>query len=122
MTVRAATLSTILAIVPAAASLSDMAADDSHAQQRIAVEGTRRLNLFCLEQGTPTVLLESGSGGSTADWWRIQGRLADITRTCAYDRAEYGYSDPARRPSDAGAAVDVDGKKVKLATCSSSPC
>ncbi|WP_419730366.1 alpha/beta fold hydrolase [Lichenicola sp.] len=101
-----ALLLTILTIAPAAASSADTAAEDSHPQRLVAVEDTRRLNLFCLGQGSPTVLLESGSGGSTADWWRIQDRLGQITRTCAYDRAGYGYSDPARRPSDAAAAVD----------------
>ncbi|TLU73718.1 alpha/beta fold hydrolase [Lichenicoccus roseus] len=106
MTIRAALLLTLLAIVPAAASPADNAIGYSHPQRRISVGGGRRLNLFCIGDGTPTVILEAGSGGSTADWWRIQQRLAGRTRTCAYDRAGYGYSDPARRPSDAEAAVD----------------
>ncbi len=76
------------------------------AQRLVAVEGARRLNLFCLGQGRPTVLLDAGSGGSTVDWRRVQGSLAQSTRTCAYDRAGYGFSDPALRPSDARNAVD----------------
>jgi len=52
------------------------------------------------------VILEAGSGGSTLDWRRVQARIAATTRTCAYDRAGYGLSDPARRPSDARDAAD----------------
>lgn len=104
--IRAVVLWTILATAPAAASPLRTAIDDCHPQTRVAVEGPRRLNLFCLGQGDPVVLLEAGSGGSTADWWRIQERLAAITRTCAYDRAGYGYSDPSRHPASAGAAAD----------------
>lgn len=104
--IRAFVLSTLLMVAPAEASPIATAIADAHSQRRVVVEGQRHLNLFCLGHGRPIVVLEAGSGGSTADWWRIQERLATVTRTCAYDRAGYGYSDPAPRPSSAEAAVD----------------
>ncbi len=90
----------------ASAAASVEAADYVHPQQRVAMDGTRRLNLFCIGHGTPTVLLDAGSGGSTLDWRMVQGSIASLTKTCAYDRAGYGFSDPANRPSDARNAVD----------------
>lgn len=105
----------ILATMPAAASPADIAAMDARPQSLVAVEGKRRLNLVCIGAGRPTVLLESGSGGSAADWWHVQKQLATITRTCAYDRAGYGYSDPPRQPSDAEAATDDLHRLIEVA-------
>lgn len=82
------------------------AAEYVRPQALVAVEGTRRLNLFCLGHGSPAVLLDAGSGGSTLDWRDVQRPIARLTRTCSYDRAGYGFSDPATRPSDARNAVD----------------
>lgn len=78
----------------------------THPQVLIAVDGSRRLNLFCIGHGTPVVILDAGTGGSTASWQDVQGRIAQTTTVCSYDRAGYGFSDPATRPSDATNAVD----------------
>jgi pimeloyl-ACP methyl ester carboxylesterase len=76
--------------------------------QLVAVEGGRRLNLFCLGSGAPVVVLESGAGDGTTAWRKVQSEIAKTTRVCAYDRAGYGFSDPADRPSDArNAAADL---------------
>ncbi|MBC7668364.1 MAG: alpha/beta hydrolase [Gemmatimonadaceae bacterium] len=74
--------------------------------QRVAVDGSRRLNLMCLGQGAPVVVLESGLGEDSLAWRRLQERVATVTRVCAYDRAGYGHSDPAARASDAVNTVD----------------
>lgn len=58
--------------------------------------GGYRLHLFCMGQsknGTPTVLFESGAGGSSSDWIPIQEKLSKRAKICAYDRAGYGWSD-----------------------------
>lgn len=73
--------------------------------QAVAVEPGRHLNLVCLGHGAPTVLLESGMGDDSLAWRKVQARIATFTRVCAYDRAGYGLSDAARRPSDADGAV-----------------
>jgi len=56
------------------------------------------LNLNCTGKGSPTVVLDSGLGGSSLDWLRIQPEIAKFTRVCSYDRAGYGWSDPSLEP------------------------
>ena len=73
--------------------------------QAVAVEPGRHLNLVCLGQGAPTVLLESGFGDDSLAWRKVQARVGAFTRVCSYDRAGYGLSDAAQRPSDADNAV-----------------
>lgn len=58
--------------------------------------GGDHLHLFCIgesKKGIPTVLFESGVGGSSADWIPIQVKLSKRTRMCAYERPGYGWSD-----------------------------
>ncbi|KRB48912.1 hypothetical protein ASE02_01040 [Phenylobacterium sp. Root700] len=74
-------------------------------RQAVAVEPGRHLNLVCLGQGAPTVLLESGFGDDSLAWRKVQARVGAFTRVCSYDRAGYGLSDAARRRSDADNAV-----------------
>ena len=64
--------------------------------------GGRRLHLYCLGEGAPTVILEGGLLDSWLAWSLVQPELAKSTRVCAYDRAGYGYSDdgPYPRTSD----------------------
>jgi pimeloyl-ACP methyl ester carboxylesterase len=68
--------------------------------------GGYRLHLFCLGEnsgGRPTVVFETGLGGfaTSADWARVQPEVAKTTRSCAYDRAGLGWSDPGPGPRDA---------------------
>jgi pimeloyl-ACP methyl ester carboxylesterase len=71
--------------------------------QLFEVDG-RRLYLDCRGQGSPTVVLDAGSGSDSATWAAALDGLAAITRTCAYDRAGRGRSDPADRHTLADAA------------------
>jgi pimeloyl-ACP methyl ester carboxylesterase len=77
----------------------------ANTHQAVAVEPGRHLNLVCLGQGAPTVILESGMGDDSLAWRKVQARIATFTRVCAYDRAGYGLSDAARRASDADNTV-----------------
>lgn len=62
--------------------------------QMVEVGRRSRLSLYCAGSGSPTVLLESGFGGGTAaTWMKLQPRLSEVTRTCSYDRAGYGFSE-----------------------------
>ena len=74
-------------------------------RQAVEVEPGRRLNLVCLGQGSPAVMLEAGMGDDSLAWRKVQAGIAAFTRTCAYDRAGYGLSDAARRASDADNTV-----------------
>ena len=78
----------------------------THAQWLVEVEPGRRLNLYCLGHGTPTVVFESGLTDETVTWALVQPAIAAHTRACSYDRAGIGYSDPQRRPGDSANVVD----------------
>ncbi len=72
--------------------------------------GARSMRLVCAgpASGSPTILMESGAFGFSADWAVVQARLAAKgVRSCAYDRAGLGFSDPGPGPRD-GAAVMAD--------------
>ena len=60
--------------------------------------GSIRMNIDCSGQGSPTVILESGSGGPSVDWLMVQPEVAKFSRVCSYDRAGYGWSDPGPEP------------------------
>jgi pimeloyl-ACP methyl ester carboxylesterase len=60
--------------------------------------GSIRMNIDCGGQGSPTVILESGSGGPSIDWLMVQPEVAKFARVCSYDRAGYGWSDSGTAP------------------------
>ena len=61
--------------------------------------GGRTLNIFCSGEGSPTVILDSGGHTAGYTWIGIQPEIAKLTRTCWYDRAGYGWSDPLPPPA-----------------------
>ncbi len=84
-------------------------------QQLVTVDGARRINLYCVGSGEPTVLLEAGAGNDMVTWRLVQADIAGLTRVCAYDRAGLGFSDPATRPSDVRNLADDLGRLVAAA-------
>jgi pimeloyl-ACP methyl ester carboxylesterase len=68
--------------------------------------GGYRLHLFCEGTGSPTVVMESGSGDSSLDWELIRPEITQITRTCVYDRAGLGWSDLSPRPRTAESIME----------------
>src|SRR5579872_6467909 len=60
--------------------------------------GGRTLNLYCAGQGTPTVILEPGGNSPGYSQLSLQSKMAAFTRTCWYDRAGVGWSDPPSSP------------------------
>src|ERR671912_1474004 len=63
--------------------------------------GGHSLHINCVGQGSPTVLLDAGSGGFSAQWVRVQRQVSGTTRVCAYDRAGLGWSEMGPDPRDA---------------------
>lgn len=59
----------------------------------------RVINLDCRGTGSPTIVLEPGWGSWSIDWAPVHDALAQVTRTCAYDRAGMGFSSPGNRPA-----------------------
>lgn len=104
----AATLA-IAATAVHAAGADDTEARDApytKAEQLVDVDHGRRLNLYCVGEGSPTVVFDAGLGGNTGSWDTVQPAVAQKTRTCAYDRAGLGFSDPATRPGTSANIVD----------------
>ena len=77
--------------------------------------GGRKIRIVCegpLSSGgkpdKPLVVTESGIFGFAADWGEVQkGLTAAGIRSCAYDRAGLGWSDPGPSPRD-GIAIVTD--------------
>jgi pimeloyl-ACP methyl ester carboxylesterase len=63
--------------------------------------GGYKLHIFCMGQGSPTVILDHVGAGNSAQWALVQPEIAKTTRVCAYDRAGFGWSDPGPAPRDA---------------------
>jgi pimeloyl-ACP methyl ester carboxylesterase len=62
------------------------------------VDGGRGLYLRCTGTGSPTIVLEAGDGDDSSSYMFAESTLAQLTRTCVYDRANLGMSDPAPGP------------------------
>jgi len=57
--------------------------------------GGYRLHIYCIGEGSPTVILEAGSGNKgVIAWSLVQEQMSATTRVCSYDRAGTGWSDP----------------------------
>lgn len=73
----------------------------------VEVEPGRRIHLLCQGEGQPTVVLEAGLGDhGWSSWSPVQPQIAATTRTCSYDRAGTGWSDPPRVDPMPTAIVD----------------
>jgi pimeloyl-ACP methyl ester carboxylesterase len=69
--------------------------------------GGRSLYLDCRGTGSPTIVLEAGSGADSSTWAAVHDELAATNRTCAYDRAGRGRSDPRHVHTLRDAATDL---------------
>lgn len=62
--------------------------------------GGYKLHVHCIgpTNAPVTVVFESGAGGDSRDWIRVRQLLPPDVRSCAYDRAGYGWSEPGPKP------------------------
>jgi pimeloyl-ACP methyl ester carboxylesterase len=91
-------LFSLLAGNAVAYTLNEASIDYRHPPgQRVDIGGYR-LHIYCLGEGSPTVVFDSGIGGFSLEWVSIQAALAGYTRACIYDRAGYGWSDRSPYP------------------------
>ncbi len=84
------------AIYQSAASASDLKKYPTPGE--LYEVGDYRLHLYCTGEGSPTVILEAGAGSPGLIWNFVQEEIAGSTRVCSYDRAGFGWSDPASGP------------------------
>jgi pimeloyl-ACP methyl ester carboxylesterase len=68
--------------------------------------GGRHINMQCAGTGKPTVILMAGLFSWSLVWYKTQPVIAQRTRVCTFDRAAYGFSDPAPRPQIISEVVD----------------
>jgi pimeloyl-ACP methyl ester carboxylesterase len=66
--------------------------------QLVTASDGARLNLYCMGQGSPTVVFDSGWEDWAPAWAVVQPRVAAWTRACSYDRAGAGFSAPGPMP------------------------
>ena len=79
--------------------------------ETFSVGDGRELFLRCAGEGSPTIILEAGGQDDSDTWGPAYGRpffeqLQQLSRTCAYDRANMGRSDPAPGPRYAQDSAD----------------
>lgn len=67
--------------------------------------GGHRLHVRLVGEGSPTVVIDVGFGGSFHEWDSLVDRLSSGSRVCVYDRAGYGRSEPGPLPRKAGRVV-----------------
>jgi pimeloyl-ACP methyl ester carboxylesterase len=62
--------------------------------------GGYSMHLYCTGEGggAPTVVMDSGLGGTVLDWQLVQPEVAQFARVCTYDRAGMGWSEPGAQP------------------------
>jgi hypothetical protein len=120
--VLAATSLIVLGFIAMGGLMSAAAGTPSLRGQRVDIGDGRHMHLICEgpAAGTgPTVLFEAGAFGFSADWGAVQqGLTKSGQRSCAYDRAGLGQSDPGPGPRDANAIV---GDLEKLLTVANEP-
>jgi len=89
-------------------ALALLSAANCHASEGklVDVDG-RKMHIVCAGSGAPTVILESGMGDGFDRWSKVQPEIARDYRTCSYDRAGIGTSDPRNGRSVALLAGDL---------------
>jgi len=58
----------------------------------------RTIHLVCMGQGSPVVILTTGSPSWSIAWHAVQPAVAAKTRVCAWDRAGFGLSTGVTKP------------------------
>src|SRR5687768_6058453 len=51
--------------------------------------GGYKLHIYCVGEGSPTVILDHVGAANVAQWALVQPAVAATTRVCAYDRAGF---------------------------------
>lgn len=75
--------------------------------------GDYKLHIFCQGEGSPTVVVLSGSGIPSLYYSLVQSEAARSTRVCVYDRAGYGWSEAGT--GDLSPSGQVEDLKALLA-------
>ena len=77
---------------------STRAAPDDDLDRVVRIDGKRGLYVRCTGSGSPTVVMEGGDEDTSDSYGFAERSIAEVARTCVYDRANLGGSDPAAGP------------------------
>jgi pimeloyl-ACP methyl ester carboxylesterase len=97
----------LLAIVLAVAACGSDGGTDDRADKTkstgkldrvVKIDGDRGLYVRCTGSGSPTVFMEGGDDDTSDSYGFAEEPVAKVTRTCVYDRANLGRSDPREGP------------------------
>jgi hypothetical protein len=64
----------------------------------VKIDSDRSLYVRCTGTGSPTVIMEGGDEDTSDSYAFAEPTVSRLTRTCVYDRANLGQSDPASGP------------------------
>jgi pimeloyl-ACP methyl ester carboxylesterase len=106
----AAVLAALAVATAAAPVLARDPLDPSGPGRLVALRDGRKINFRCVGPAVgPTVIFEAGFANTSTVWAKVQRLMASRRRSCAYDRAGYGWSDAGPMPRDGEAvARDLD--------------
>jgi pimeloyl-ACP methyl ester carboxylesterase len=65
----------------------------------------RWFSYVCAGTGAPAILLDYGAGASLNSWNQVFEPLSKVSRTCMFERAGFGLSDPGPLPRDVNTVV-----------------
>jgi pimeloyl-ACP methyl ester carboxylesterase len=96
----------LLSVAPAACGADDKPAKTTASKDGasatldkvVKIDGDRGLYVRCSGKGSPTVFMEGGDTDTSDSYGFAEEEIAKTTRTCVYDRANLGSSDPAPGP------------------------
>ncbi len=77
---------------------STRAAPEEDLDRVVSIDGKRGLYVRCTGSGSPTVVMEGGDGDTSGSYAFAEAGISEVARTCVYDRANLGRSDPAAGP------------------------
>lgn len=93
----------------------EIASQYVHSHDLIDIGQKRKMNIFCMGQGSQTVIFDSGLSDWSSIWALVQPAVAARARACTYDRAGMGYSDPSDQPRSPIAIVEDLHKLIHAA-------
>lgn len=97
------TVAILAAVALTLASCDGDSGSKTTAQDIKKIDGTfdiggRSLYMRCTGSGSPTVLMEGGDEDTSDSYAFAEPAVSKVARTCVYDRANLGQSDPAPGP------------------------
>lgn len=72
-------------------------------QGKIYIVNGTKMHLYCIgpDNDYPTIIIINGAGTVSPTYYPLQKRLSETVRTCSYDHAGIGWSEPNGVPADA---------------------